>query len=37
MPIRAGLHLKDRLPQHDIKVGMARDSYKEVTHPSAVR
>jgi DNA gyrase inhibitor GyrI len=30
--LRAGLQLKDRLPQHDIKVGVARESPKEVTH-----
>jgi len=34
--LRAGLQLKDQLPQHDIKVGVARESSKEVTHRSAV-
>jgi hypothetical protein len=29
--LRAGLQLKDRLPQKDIKVGVARESSREAT------
>jgi hypothetical protein len=34
--LRAGLQLKDQLPQHDIKVGVVHDSSKDVTRRSAV-
>jgi hypothetical protein len=33
--VRAGLRLKDEFPQHDIKVRVAQDSFKEEMQGSA--
>jgi len=34
--VRAGLRLKDEFPQHDVKVRVAQDSFKEEMRRSAV-
>jgi hypothetical protein len=34
--VRAGLRLKDELPQHDIKVRVAQESFKEEMQHSGV-